>query len=91
LHKTPLMNRLMLRPPDGELLTELRTREALAQFDHLLHKRGTTLTPLTPAGKARFGDELVDVVSDGEFLPAGSNVSVVEAYGSRVVVSRLDT
>jgi membrane-bound ClpP family serine protease len=90
LHKAPLVNRILLKPPEGELLNEMRSREALATFDHLLHKRGTTLTPLTPAGKARFGDQLVDVVSSGDFLPPGSDVYVVEAYGNRVVVKGIE-
>jgi membrane-bound ClpP family serine protease len=77
---------MLLQPPAGAQLDEMQKREALASFDHLLHKRGTTLTPLTPAGKARFGDQLVDVVSDGEFLPAGSDVYVAETIGNRVVV-----
>jgi membrane-bound ClpP family serine protease len=81
---------MLLQPPDGEALGELSRRESISSFDHLLHKRGTTLTPLTPAGKARFGDDYVDVVSDGDFLPAGAGIYVIEAAGNRVVVRSID-
>ncbi len=46
---------------------------------------------LRPAGKARFGSMLVDVVSEGDFLEDGTEVEVVERYGNRVVVRRTTT
>ena len=42
--------------------------------------------PLHPAGKARFGSTLVDVVTQGEYLESGNTVEVVERRGNRVVV-----
>lgn len=42
--------------------------------------------PLHPAGKARFGRVLVDVVSQGDFLDGGITVEVIERRGNRVVV-----
>lgn len=47
---------------------------------------GRTESPLRPAGKARFGGMLVDVVAQGDFLDAGQSVEVVERRGNRVVV-----
>lgn len=47
---------------------------------------GETVTRLRPAGKARFGDAIVDVVSDGEFLDKGTKVTIIAIQGSRVVV-----
>jgi membrane-bound serine protease (ClpP class) len=90
ISKAPILNRMLLPPPEGQALSELSRRESMAQFDHLLHKRGTTLTPLTPSGKARFGDEYIDVVSDGDFLPAGGDVYVIETTGNRVVVRAVE-
>jgi membrane-bound serine protease (ClpP class) len=49
-------------------------------------QRGTTVTALRPAGAAQIGGQRVDVVSDGEFIAAGTPVRVVEVQGSRVVV-----
>jgi membrane-bound serine protease (ClpP class) len=52
----------------------------------LLHKTGTALTDLRPAGVAVFGDTRVDVVTEGDYISAGSNVMVYNVYGNRVVV-----
>ena len=47
---------------------------------------GTAVTTLRPSGKARFGDHVVDVVTEGEFIAAESAVSVISTDGMRVVV-----
>lgn len=86
LPHAPLLNRMLLAPPSQEELQSLSQREALAQFGHLLGAVGTAVTPLVPGGKARFGDELVDVVANGDFIDRGQEVAVVEVRGSRVVV-----
>ncbi len=49
---------------------------------------GTSESLLRPAGKARFGGELVDVVSQGEYIPGGVPVRVIERCGNRIVVER---
>jgi len=41
---------------------------------------------LHPAGKARFGAQLVDVVTQGEYVEAKTKVEVIERRGNRVVV-----
>jgi membrane-bound ClpP family serine protease len=88
LPDTPYFNRMMLKPPSGEEKDALSRRESLVIWDHLLAKRGVSTTPLVPAGKAQFGDELVDVRSDGEFLPKGTPVVVADVTGNIVVVRR---
>jgi membrane-bound ClpP family serine protease len=47
---------------------------------------GRTESMLRPAGKARFGSLLVDVVTQGDMIAAGTAVEVVERRGNRVVV-----
>ncbi len=47
---------------------------------------GTAVTSLRPSGKARFGEHVVDVVTEGEFISAESAVAVVSTDGMRVVV-----
>lgn len=86
LPHAPMFNRVFLAPPSGAELTELSRRESLGLFEHLLGRTGATLTPLVPGGKARFGDEQVDVVSEGDFIDRNSTVEVVEVQGTRVVV-----
>ncbi|RYD73934.1 MAG: hypothetical protein EOP84_20730, partial [Verrucomicrobiaceae bacterium] len=48
---------------------------------------GQARTDLRPAGKAVFGDEILDVVSQGDFIAAGTPVRVVSADGTRLVVA----
>ncbi len=60
--------------------------EALVDYDDLLGARGTTTTQLTPSGKARFENRLVDVIADCEVVPRGCEVEVVEVRGNRVFV-----
>ncbi len=47
---------------------------------------GETAGTLRPAGKARFGSQLVDVVTQGEYLDVGAKIEVIERRGNRVVV-----
>jgi membrane-bound serine protease (ClpP class) len=47
---------------------------------------GVTVGPLRPAGKARFGSSLVDVVTQGDYLDRGQRIEVIEHRGNRVVV-----
>jgi len=54
----------------------------------LVGREGVTLTPLRPAGVARFGDARVDVVAMGEMIEKDRRVKVVEVKGNRVVVRR---
>jgi membrane-bound serine protease (ClpP class) len=48
--------------------------------------QGRTVSMLRPSGKARFADHLVDVITEGEFVPAETPVTVVLTDGMRVVV-----
>ncbi len=47
---------------------------------------GSSETTLRPAGKARIGGRLVDVVSEGEFIEKGAPLRVVRLEGNWVVV-----
>jgi len=49
---------------------------------------GVAASDLRPAGVARFGERKVDVVTEGEFIPKGSRIRVIEVEGARVVVRR---
>ena len=84
--KSTLLGRMLLEPPIGEEAETIRRREALVDFHDLLGQRGTTTTRLNPAGKARFADQLVAVMADGEAIDRGAAVEVVEVRGNRVLV-----
>jgi membrane-bound serine protease (ClpP class) len=48
--------------------------------------QGTAVTVLRPSGKARFADNVVDVVTEGEFIASQTPVTVIQSDGMRVVV-----
>ena len=56
------------------------------QLTHLLGQSGKSLTPLRPAGAAMFGQERIDVVTEGKFVDANTPIKVIHVEGSRVVV-----
>jgi membrane-bound serine protease (ClpP class) len=47
---------------------------------------GIALTPLHPAGRGEFGERILDVVTEGEFVPRGARVRILAVRGARVVV-----
>lgn len=47
---------------------------------------GIAESPLRPAGKAKFGDDRVDVITDGEFVARGRQIRVLEIRGNEIVV-----
>jgi membrane-bound serine protease (ClpP class) len=63
----------MTQPPQSR--TELRVGDV-----------GQVVAILRPAGKARFGDAIVDVVAQGDFIDNGAKVRIIEMHGNRVVV-----
>lgn len=54
----------------------------------LLGRDGTAETVLRPAGKGRFDGQLVDVVTDGDFIVQGERIKIIAVEGSRVVVTK---
>jgi membrane-bound ClpP family serine protease len=86
LPETALFHRLFLQPPVGEEAHQIERREMLLDLEDLLGKQGIATTRLRPGGKARFGDALVDVLTDGDAVDRGAQVEVVEVHGNRVIV-----
>jgi len=54
-----------------------------------LGKRGTTVSPLRPAGIADLEGERVDVVSQGEWIDTDSPIEVIRVEGNRIVVRQV--
>ncbi len=49
---------------------------------------GVARTILRPSGKAEFGDKLVDVITQGEFITPNTPLHVLTVEGSRIVVEQ---
>jgi membrane-bound serine protease (ClpP class) len=82
--RLPLFNRLILTTP-ADVSKELFPQKEETPEEII----GTALTDLRPAGKARFGLEVLPVESDGEYIPAGERVRITEQSGNRIKVERL--
>jgi len=50
---------------------------------------GVAQTILRPSGKMTVGKDLYDVVTQGEFVPQGSEVRVVDIKGARIIVKQI--
>lgn len=88
----PMFRRMVLPPPKNpESLDEFsETSNPLpGNRGWLLDQEGIATTFLRPAGKARFRDETVDVVTEGSFISSGSRVRVISVQGNRVVVKEI--
>ncbi|MCC7518914.1 MAG: nodulation protein NfeD [Verrucomicrobiae bacterium] len=55
----------------------------------LIGRQGVTLSVLRPSGTARFEEQVVDVITEGEFLPPGARVEVSEVRGAQVMVRKV--
>jgi hypothetical protein len=92
LPSIPYANRLFLTPPDedeGADGNEFGSDGGDGQGvdrTNLLGAIGLAETALRPAGTARFGEDFVDVVSEGSFIAPGRRVQVIQIEGNRVVV-----
>ena len=51
---------------------------------------GVVVSTLRPAGRAKFGEAVVDVIAEAAFLEEGTKVKITEIYGNRVVVKAIE-
>jgi membrane-bound serine protease (ClpP class) len=96
-----VFDKMVLSPPGGagvhdsgpRLRPELLEEDPSGAFPvpprSLVGQEGTALTGLRPAGKAKLSGLLVDVVSDGPFIPQDSRVEVIAVSGNRIVVRQI--
>src|SRR5256714_940713 len=87
LPKTSIYRRfaLMISNPPGPSLAGV-PREFATALDLSPGTQGVSLSILRPSGKARFLDQTIDVITQGEFIPPNTSVTVVRRDGMRVVV-----
>ena len=51
---------------------------------------GEVTSALRPAGSAKFGECVVDVVAQAQFLDDGDRVEIIEIHGNRVIVKKFE-
>ena len=92
LPNTPFLRSIILSPPAREV-TGLEDRgdpEATADYSHLKGQVGQAVTKLRPSGRAKFGNRVYDVITQGLVVDKGAKVKVVEAVANRVVVEAIE-
>lgn len=84
LPKVPVANRLML----GELkmAPDTPASESFAIRRIAVGDIGVVEALCRPVGIARFGETVMDVVAEGEYIPRGSKVVVMRNEGNRLIV-----
>lgn len=82
---TPMGRRMILTAPDrsdakpgADVSTEPR--------HDLVGRSGRAISALRPAGLVEIEDQRVDVITEGEWIDAGTDVVVTSAEGNRLVV-----
>jgi membrane-bound serine protease (ClpP class) len=82
LPKTSIYHTLVSQSASG-VATEATLE---SQQTSRLGQEGVAISPLRPGGKARFGDAVLDVVSQGDLVPKGARVRVIGSRGSDALV-----
>lgn len=91
IEKSPFLRRFVLDTSENDQAGfEEKDKEAVADWSHLMGMNGTTITRLSPAGKARVDGGVYDVISTGQMVDKGVSIEVVEAVANRVVVQPKD-
>jgi len=75
----------------GEIPLSMTTPPESKTLSVNLGDAGEVVSILRPTGKAKFGDAIVDVVAEAEFLDKGTKVEIIEIHGNRVVVKKQNT
>jgi membrane-bound serine protease (ClpP class) len=84
LPRLPLFDRFVLAPPTEERFDD---EEGEATTPHeLVGVVGIASSPLRPAGRMQLGDQLLDVVAQGEFVEAGTPIEIIEVHRNRIIV-----
>ena len=68
-----------------DVATQPETQET-NDLNYCIGREGVTHTVLRPAGMAGFDGVKLNVVSDGEDIPAGTRVVVARVEGNRILV-----
>ncbi len=85
LPKTNLYDRLVSTSTSGDRGVDALARRQAAQLGRV----GETLSPLRPGGKAQFGEDILDVISQGELVERGRKVRIIGHSASEAVVEVL--
>ncbi len=82
LPRTAVYHQMISESASGvTCLTELETKRA-----QLLGAEGIALSNLRPGGKAQFGDEILDVITEGDMVAKGERVRILGFSATEAIV-----
>lgn len=84
--KIPFLNRLILNDATDK-------ESGYTSFDdrsHLVGEIAVTHTVLRPSGTIRLGDERIDAVAEGSYIPSDVKVKIIFVEGTRIVVRPME-
>jgi len=74
------------------LKRELSKKDGVASqrqgFEDYMHMTGISATDLRPAGMAVINSQRLDVVTDGEYIDAGTSIVVTGVTGNQIIVGK---
>jgi membrane-bound serine protease (ClpP class) len=82
LPRTPAYHALVSQGTSGIASDTTRRKERAAQ----LGREGVALSVLRPGGKAQFGEDILDVVTQGDLIPRGTRVRIIGHSAREAVV-----
>ena len=82
LPKTSIYTRLVSQTASGVKSEKVEERKRILREGQI----GVAISALRPGGKAQFGDEILDVISQGDLLPKGQKVKIIGHSGTEAVV-----
>ncbi|HZI31543.1 MAG TPA: NfeD family protein, partial [Candidatus Binatia bacterium] len=86
LPKTAIYGRLVSNTASGVSTVAKLEQKQSARVGQM----GVAISSLRPGGKAQFGDEVLDVISQGEMIDRGRRVKIIGHSGTEAVVEVSD-
>jgi membrane-bound serine protease (ClpP class) len=85
LPKTPMYRNLVSQGASG-----VKSEQAqLQQQASRIGQQGVAVSNLRPGGKAQFGNDILDVISQGEMISSGQKVRIVGNSGTEAIVESI--
>lgn len=86
LPRTTVFSRLVLETSEMKNIGYHASPES---FSNLEGKQGMAITTLRPAGKAKIDGQLIDVMSEGDFIKKGDKIKILKVEGNRILVRKI--
>jgi membrane-bound serine protease (ClpP class) len=82
LPKTSIYQRLVSQGASGETVMAEQQREQASRIG----EKGVAISNLRPGGKAQFGNDILDVITQGEMITRGQAVRIIGNSGTEAIV-----